>query len=136
MFLNIEPMYLIGILVSFAVGALSYIIIQFWMRPISRYRKLKTAVGAHLDFYSEKAGELSAKTPETDAAAAQSRKYAVGLSDAYSSDLPPWYRMVLNERNESPADASAHLMKLANTREEKYIRVRLTEIRSALGLPA
>lgn len=114
-----EPIYLAAG-ASFVMGASGYVIVQFWIRPIRRYRALKRRVASEL-----------ARGGKKDRARTL-RRLSVSLSDAYSHDLPHWYRMVLDSRGESPVEASRTLMRLSNTRDPKQIRERREEIRRAL----
>ena len=123
----LDPVFLIGMGASFFCGAFGYIIIQFWIRPISRYRKIKDQAALDLKLNDT---DLTQKRMEEIREAA--KKYSVSLSDSYSLDVPPWYRMILDNRGESPVEASKHFMKLSNTRDEAHFRERAEKIRQAL----
>jgi len=124
---TMDTRILIAMAVSFALGSLSYIIIQFWIRPIARYRKIRQEVAQALS--ACEADEIF-----SEEAAGTIRKYSVGLSDAYTLELPHWYRMLLDSRKESPVEASRELMTLAGTREREYILKRIAGIRQVLLL--
>jgi hypothetical protein len=126
-----------GAVIGFGGGALGFIIAQFWLRPITKYQAVKDRIAGHLrsilDSNAEKAqAETDADLFEKNAEI--TRKLSVELLDAYNSELPPWYRMVLQKHKESPSDASAHLMTLANTRNPDHIRQRCRLIIQSLRL--
>ncbi len=130
-----EPIYLAAG-ASFVLGASGYIIIQFWIRPIRRYRALKRQIVSDLKWKDPVSPEAeSMPSPRAVTAHAKTlRSHSVALSDAYSYDLPHWYRMVLDNRGESPVEASKMLMRLANTRDPIQIRARRKEICESLGI--
>lgn len=111
--------------VSFLAGAFGYIIVRFWILPIGRYRKIRQRVARDLKQLDAGFSEALAKSFREDATL---------LSDALDLDVPHWYRMVLANRDESPADAAMHLMKLANTKDPSHQESRAAEIRKALRL--
>ena len=125
----LDPVYLIGMGISFILGASSYIIIMFWIRPIAKYRKIKAHIAADLNLY-EKSSENSLMEKIREAV----RKHSVNLSDSYTLDIPLWYRMVLDNRGEFPVDASKHLMKLSNTKTKEHFNDRIKQVRQALKL--
>lgn len=129
-----EPIYLAAG-ASFVLGASGYIIIQFWIRPIRRYRSLKHQVVSELECDPSGSPESKAMPSSRDrnAFAKTLRSRSVALSDAYSYDLPHWYRMVLDNRGESPIEASKTLMRLANTKDPIQIQKRRKEICESLG---
>lgn len=124
-----EPIYLAAG-ASFVLGASGYIIIQFWIRPIRRYRALKRQVVSDLKCKDPVSSEPeSMPSPQAVTAGAKTlRSHSMALSEAYSYDLPHWYRMVLDNRGESPIEASKTLMRLANSRDPIHIRERRKEI--------
>lgn len=130
-----EPIYLAAG-ASFILGASGYIIIQFWIRPIRRYRKLKGQVVSNLECEASVPSELEPKKNQSSRAgkafAKTLRGHSVALSDAYSYDLPHWYRMVLDNRGESPIEAAKILMRLANTQDPIQIQKRRKEICESL----
>lgn len=106
-----EPIYLAS-LISFVVGAIAYIIIQFWIRPILQFKKVKKKVISVLHTF-DRTTTLKNQGPNTDRSKLL-RQYSMELSDCYNIDLPYWYKLLLDSRKESPVEASRHLMSLAN----------------------
>ncbi|MFW5639610.1 MAG: hypothetical protein ACOC23_03880 [Thermodesulfobacteriota bacterium] len=129
-----EPIYLAAG-ASFILGASGYIIIQFWIRPIRRYRALKRRIVSDIECDGRVSSKPKAMTSSQagKAFAKTLRSHSVALSDAYSYDLPHWYRMVLDNRGESPIEASKILMRMANTQDPIQIRERRKEICESLG---
>jgi hypothetical protein len=129
-----EPIYLAAG-ASFILGASGYIIIQFWIRPIRRYRALKRRIVSDIEGDDRISSEPKAMTSSRagKAFAKTLRSHSVALSDAYSYDLPHWYRMVLDNRGESPIEASKILMRMANTQDPIQFRERRKEISESLG---
>jgi len=113
--------------ISFVLGASSYIIIRFWVRPIYRYRKRKQAVAATLPIHQKDRTPLMALS-------ATLRKQAGDLSDSFDLELPHWYRMLLDKRSESPVEAARLLMKLANTKNSDHMEKQIDQIMEALKL--
>ena len=114
-----EPLHIIAV-ISFLSGALGYIIVQFWIRPILRYRKIKHRIASELTrFFDVEPSEVAVDSDREQTAEprASIRKYSIGLTDCFNYDLPRWYRMVLKQRGENPIEASQYLMKLSNTHE-------------------
>lgn len=124
----------IAAFVSFVSGTFGYIIVRFWVIPITRYRKHKQGVAATLSRYADARTSENAGDAITEDFSAALRKHAADLSDAFNLDVPHWYRMLLKSRGESPIDAARLLMKLANTRIAAHRERQIDRIRDALRL--
>ena len=129
-----DPIY-IAALGCFLLGAFGFVIFQFWMRPILKYRKLKkdasTAVASYLDTINGSDKELM----DNDAIIKKTkpiRKLSVDLTACFHEDLPQWYRLLLRRREESPVDAAKHMMVLSSTREYTHARNRAEKISQLL----
>ena len=127
-----EPIYIVAI-ISFFFGVFGYVIVQFWLRPIFRYRQLKQQVASDVKEYAR---AVSAGGPDkaADDRQAALRRHSDELSSSYSYDLPPWYRLVLQRRGESPVEASGYLMKLSNTRNPEHAKAHVEKIRASLKI--
>ena len=133
-----KPIYLAAI-ISFVSGFLGYIILQFWIRPILGYRKIKNKVALTIKYYcksknNKDIGEkikLQMKEKEWGKA---NRQNSVELSASYNENLPNWYKMLLDSRGESPIDASKHLMILSNTRNYGHMEKHMKEIKNYLKI--
>lgn len=124
-----ESPYILAAGASFLAGVFGYIIVRFWIVPISRYRRAKRASAQAISDLRNAAGGHDA-----EAAKKACRVAADRLSESYSVNVPPWYRMVLAQRNESPVEAAKDLLALANAREPDRRRVLSEAIRKSLGL--
>ncbi|MFC1828594.1 hypothetical protein ACFL0O_03165 [Thermodesulfobacteriota bacterium] len=131
-----EPLYIIA-MISFIAGAIGYIIIQFWIRPILGYRKIKHRIAATLTHFLDVEPSDSAVDSGRGQAAERSvsiRKYSVELTDCFNYDLPRWYRMVLQQRGENPVEASKYLMKLSNTPKSESAARQVEAVRKHLRI--
>jgi hypothetical protein len=108
--------------ISFVAGAIGYIIVRFWMIPITRYRKLKRQIAAGL---SQAPSSAASKT---------FRRHAGLLGDMYYTEMPHWYKMVLANKAESPEEAARNLNALAGIRKKEDVRQRKEQIRECLNL--
>ncbi len=131
-----EPIYFV-VIISFITGSLGYIIIQFWIRPISGYRKIKNKVALTIKYYynsknNEDIGEkIKSQMKEWSKA---NRQNSVELSASYNENLPNWYKMLLDSRGESPIDASRHLMVLSNIRNYDHAEKHIEGIKKYLKI--
>lgn len=130
-----EPLHIVA-LISFVSGALGYIILKFWIRPILGYRKLRRRILSDLrDFdpaeSSKDAAVGSGRKKEWETAI---RTLGAELTDHYNYDLPRWYRMVLQQRGENPVEASKHLLKLPSTPRGEDAKRQLEKVRACLGV--
>jgi len=110
---------------------------QFWFRPILHYRRIKRRVASDLKWYAEShhfdynnklLSEKARDRIETV------RRNSAELMACFNDDLPPWYRLLLVRRRESPAEASKHLMALSNIRNHAHAKMRLEKIKASLRL--
>ena len=131
-----ESIYVVAI-ISFVAGAFGYIIIQFWIRPISGYRKIKNKVALTIKYYSKSKDndfidkKIKSQMKEWNKA---NRQSSVELSASYNENLPNWYKMLLDSRGESPIDASKHLMILSNTSNYDHMEKHIEEIKNYLKI--
>lgn len=122
----------VAVLVSFLVGSFGYIIVHFWIRPISRYRTLRKQVIQHLADYLnsfDQADEGENFHGIVDWKAALIRSHSSDLTECYHNILPHWYQALLRGRGEHPEEVSKHLMALSNTRDYYHARNRMEKIR-------
>ena len=131
-----ESIYFVAI-ISFVSGALGYIILKFWIRPILGYRKIKHKVKLTIKYYyksknNKDIGEkIKSQMKEWDK---ENRQNSVELSASFNENLPNWYKMLLETRGESPIDASKHLMILSNTRNQDHAEKHIKEIKNYLKI--
>ena len=131
-----EPIYFVAI-ISFVSGSLGYIILQFWIRPILGYRKIKNKVALTIKFYykSKNNKDIGEKIKsQMKEWSKTNRQNSVELSESYNENLPNWYKMFLDSRGESPIDASKHLMILSNTNNYEHAEKHIEGIKNYLKM--
>jgi hypothetical protein len=62
------------------------------------------------------------------------RKHAMGLIACYDADIPYWYRLLLDSRQESPTVASGLLTNLSKMRDGEQVKDRIERARKTIGL--
>lgn len=124
---------IIAAVISFGLGAAGYIIVRFWIMPIGRYQRVKDQIAETVNSYETILSQNKTLQPTKDQSETF-RKYAVALTNAFYDDLPPWYRMVLTNRKESPDEASKDLHALSNIREAEHARNRIQRVKTNLHL--
>ena len=120
-----------GILfLSIIAGAIGYLIITFWVRPILRYKDIKYQVASDLMFFQNTIGpDLEGNIrKETLEGMKSNRRHAADLAAIYG-DLPSWYQRLLKKRKEDPQGASQYLIGLSNemNRDEAKWRIKLVK---------
>jgi len=130
---------LIAASASFVIGLLGYIVVRFWIKPIVRYtttkRKLNHELTRYLAQISETAGTEKKKVKNRSKPALRgARKYTMTLSSCYGEEIPYWYRLLLDSREESPTEALGLLTNLSKIRDEEQIKGRIAHARKKMGL--
>lgn len=123
---------------SFLTGMLGYIIVRLWIRPIVRYLAAKRRLDAELARYLartqvtvEPAGPGKAKRPVVILQLA--RRHAMELVTCYTTQIPYWYRLLLDSRRESPAEAAGLLTNLSRINDPARVRDRIERVRKTMG---
>jgi len=131
-----KPIYFVAI-ISFVSGFLGYIIIQFWIRPILGYKRIKNKVALSIKYYNKSKNnedvgkKLNLQKKDWGKA---NKQNSVELSESYNGNLPDWYKILLKSRGESPVDASKHLMILSNISNYDHAEKHIEEIKNYLGI--
>ncbi len=131
-----KPIYVVAI-ISFISGSFGYIILQFWLRPILGYKKIKNKVALAIKYYYKSKNDkdigekIKSQMKEWSKA---NRQNSVELSASYNENLPNWYKMLLDSRGESPIDASKHLMILSNTSNYDHAEKHIEGIKNYLKI--
>jgi hypothetical protein len=111
---------------SFCIGAFGYVLFGRMLWPLWRYRRIKGRIQRVLDTVG---GEMTQQRIAL-------RECAGALTVCHNDRLPYWYRLVLQNRGESPLEAAGHLMTLANVKRPQDAKRRMDAVRRALGLTA
>lgn len=124
---------------SFIAGLLGYIIARLWIKPIVRYnitkRKLDQALTRYIAIIKDVAGTENQEKPNRDDTTLRmARKHAIDLVSCYGADIPYWYRLLLDSRKESPAEASGLLTNLQKIRDQEQVRSRIDRVLKIMGL--
>jgi hypothetical protein len=128
---------LFGALIGFVLGTTGYITMTFLIKPFWQYRKLKNKIVADLIFYqnaitaqgTDKTGKEQIKERIKT-----SKHHAAELSRCYDESLPHWYKLVLNNRGESPIEACSDLMALSNITNYEHAEKRMEKIKKNLKI--
>jgi len=136
MFLLDSPL-LIPVIASFFAGLLGYIIARMWVKPILRYNIVKRKLARNLMRYAARIeptpSEHRDRQNDPDSLIS-ARRQAMDLVACYSHAIPYWYRLFLDSRRESPAQASGYLTHLSKLKEPERILGRIVKAKKALRL--
>jgi hypothetical protein len=124
-------------LLSVGAGAVGYLITEFWMQPVLRYRDIRHAVISDLVFFAnaiDATGMGDHLQRRQGDRKDSNRRHAAELRTCYYR-LPSWYRLLLRKKGEDPLAASRHLMGLSNTSDYEHADRNVVGIRRALRLP-
>ncbi len=128
---------LAGAALGFMIGVFGFIIVRYWIRPVSGYGRLKKraaeAVEGHLALLEKNSADTQTKK-EFKESRQRLRRAASELTDAFHQELPHWYRIRLRARGEDPPEAAGLLMKLSNTRDPVPGRRQGEQLRELLFL--
>ena len=125
---------------SFVAGVIGYIITRFWIKPIVRYTITKRKIRRSLSSYvivietQEKTGASLTRRQSGDRFLQQAKKNALILASCYTEEIPYWYRLLLDSRGESPAEASGLLTNLIKIRDMRQVMERVAQAQKKLGL--
>ncbi len=125
---------------SFVAGLLGYVIVRLWIKPIVGYNFNRRKLDHELTRYVAQMNEAVGpdETPEQqkrgEEVLKKARKYAMDLVSCYGADIPYWYRLLLDSRQESPIQASALLANLSKIRNQEQVRNRIENARKIMGL--
>lgn len=127
---------LVGAVLGFVIGVFGFIIVRYWIRPVSAYVRLKRrvadAVEAHLSIMPADAGSDDAAGVKESRM--RLRKLSQELTDTFHHDLPHWYRIRLRARGELPPEAAADLMKLSGAKQVAPARKGAVKIQKHLRI--
>ncbi len=134
----LDSSILIAALASFIAGVVGYIIARLWVKPIFRYNVLKRRLEQALTAYSKRGlGSLESQTSpgrKGHDALRKARQHAIDLVACYNQDIPYWYRLLLDSRSESPAEASGRLTNLSKIKDGEQISRRIDAVKQSMRL--
>jgi hypothetical protein len=138
--LFLDSSLLIAAGASFVAGVMGYIIVRLWIKPIIGYNVAKRRLDADLTRYLNHmalpadAAQIKNDRPDTDTILRSARKQAMRLVAHYTTEIPYWYRLLLDSRQESPAQASGLLTNLTKIKDPQRRRSRIDAARKELKL--
>jgi hypothetical protein len=124
-------------LLSIMAGAVGYLIATFWVRPILRYRDIKSQVASDLVCFANAIelqkldGSFREDTLQRKDA---NRRRAAELKAVYF-ELPHWYRLWLKCRGENLGEASSELIGLSNSSSRDEAKDYIQKVKDYLRLP-
>lgn len=118
-----HPLFLASA-ISFFLGSFGYILVRMWLAPVIRYSRAKRQI--QLELSRLDAMDTAAQFAEN------MRRHADMLTSVYHGDLPYWYRLLLEKREEDPIRAAMLLMKLANTHNPEHLKKQRDQITACL----
>lgn len=125
---------------SFVAGLIGYIIARLWIKPIVRYTVTKRKVNRELTRYLELMEILNddnipiKPSKEGRRYLKNARTNAMNLTSCYAKEIPYWYRLLLDSRRESPADASGLLTNLSKIQDGRQVKDRIVRAQQTLGI--
>ncbi len=141
MILGIDQSLLIAAGASFIVGLIGYIIVRQWMIPILRYTLTRRKLDRDLKHYQTLVGRQPASDADNkrlrqrvQKVTLSARRHAMTLVSCYTNDLPYWYRLLLDSRQESPSEASGLLTNISKMKDAEQIANRMQKVRRAMRL--
>ena len=135
----LDPSLLVAAGASFIAGVMGYIIARMWIKPIVGYHMTKRRLSDDLARYQAHTGaaadaQATGGQPSGEDALRDARRRAMKLVAYYNGEIPYWFRLLLDSRQESPTEASGLLTNLAKIRDLQQRRERITAARKALRL--
>lgn len=135
----LDPSLLIAALASFVAGVLGYIIARMWIKPIVRYHIVKRRLDRELSRClvhsdADRPAETATRAQSPSDAMCNARRHAMDLVNGYHQEVPYWYRLFLDSRGESPADAAGQLTNLNKIRDAAQVARRIASVRKLLRL--
>jgi hypothetical protein len=125
---------------SFVAGVMGYIIARLWIKPIVSYNITKRKLDSQLNRYLAQMPEGPAAMNESNDSSAggdalgMARKMAMKLLSHYNDEIPYWYRLFLDSRQESPTQASGLLTNLRKIKDPQKRRSRIEAAKKELKL--
>ena len=133
-----ELKYIIPPLLAVPVGIITFILTNYCMKPLLKYRKIKFEIASDLIYYDntveiDGGGEshlAKLRLKKTD----KFKRHASNLKSAFFQ-LPKWHYIHFPDCEERPLDAVKSLMAYANSTNRETAQTAIDEIKSFLKLP-
>jgi hypothetical protein len=127
---------LVSALIGVSAGAFGYLVVTFWVRPILRYRDIRSGVLFDLVYYAQviNANGLNDSMKSLYEERTLSNRRRSAEITACLLELPCWYKYWIKMRGERPVDAARNLIGFSNTSEYMEGSARVDKIRKALGI--
>lgn len=127
---------LISVFVGIVAGTVGYWVTTFWMKPILRYRELRSKVLSDLIYFAQvvNADGLKERMQKLYEDRVEANRRSSADLTACLLELPRWYMALLRCRGCDPAAAAQDLIGFANTTDYDAAARRVERIKAALGI--
>ena len=125
---------LISVIIGTVFGAAGYWITTFWMKPILRYRELRSSGLSDLIYFAQvtNADGLNDRMQKLYEQRIEANRRSSADLTACLLELPGWYKSLLKCRGCNPEAAAADLIGFSNTRDYDAAAKRVERIKAAL----
>ncbi|HQA35415.1 MAG TPA: hypothetical protein PLD41_16455, partial [Casimicrobium huifangae] len=127
---------LISVFVGIVAGAVGYWVTTFWMKPILRYRELRSKVLSDLIYFAQviNADGLNERMQKLYEERIEANRRSSAELTACLLELPRWYKALLRCRGYNPEAAAQDLIGFSNTTDYDAAAKRVGRIKAALGI--
>lgn len=129
---------LITIVVGLVTGFTGYWFTTFWMKPILRYRELRSSILSDFIFYAQvidPSPDLDDRLKNLYGRRVESNRKNSAELKACLLELPKWYLWYLHWRGYKPKGVPSELMGYSNEVKDERARQREDKMRKWHGLP-
>ena len=125
---------LVAVLVGIASGTAGYWFTTFWMKPILRYRELRSDILVSLIFYAQvtNADGLNDRMKQLYEKRIESNRRHSAELTACLIELPSWYKYWLRRKGYMLERAAQDLIGFSNTTDYETANKRVGRIKTAL----
>jgi hypothetical protein len=127
---------LISVLVGVVAGAIGYWFTTFWMKPILRYRELRSKVLSDLIYFAQviNADGLNERMQKLYEERIEANRLSSAELTACLLELPSWYKAWLQFHGYNPGAAAQDLIGFSNTTDYDAAAKKVERIKAALGI--
>ena len=125
---------LVTMFVGIASGAVGYWLTTFWMKPILRFRELRSNILIDLVFYAQvvSADGLNDRMKKLHEERIESNRRHSAELTACLIELPVWYQFWLRKKGYMLERVAQDLIGFSNTKEYEAANKRVERIKAAL----